>query len=79
MATRNKDNNKPIVYIKTRIHPFDDGTCRTCYHNHRPAIVQLENGEYIITTPASAPEVRNRKDNDLAALFWPSESHEEEL
>lgn len=77
MNTKLNDSNKPTIRIKTRITPFDDGTCRTCYHNHRPAIIQLENGEYITTSPAAAPQIRNRKDNNLAALFWPSVNSEE--
>jgi hypothetical protein len=72
MKAKANGDPKPIIRIKTRISPFDDGTCRTCYCNHRPIVVKLENGEYITTTPASAElSSKNRKEGCIADLFWP--------
>lgn len=76
-----KDDNKPTIRIKTRITPFDDGTCRTCYHNHRFIEVKLENGKYITTPPIHSKHSdkhRHRKHNSLADLFWPSEFADKE-
>jgi hypothetical protein len=79
MKAKANGDPKPIIRIKTRISPFDDGTCRTCYRNHRPIVVKLENGEYITTTPASAHSnnsSKNRKDKSIADLFWPSDGQD---
>jgi hypothetical protein len=77
-----KFNDKPTIRIKSKVIPYDNGLCRTCYHNHRSIIVELENGGHIYTVPAYTKlgfKDRSREDSSnssLADLFWPPDAND---